>query len=55
MHMALTRCRKKSARGLDDAQYQVAAIASRNVLIAADRKALCVSLVERWRWTLKVL
>jgi hypothetical protein len=34
---------------------QAAMIASRHVVIAADRRALCVCLVERWRWTLKVL
>ena len=32
-----------------------AMIESRHVFNAADRRALCVCLVERWRWTLKVL
>jgi hypothetical protein len=52
---ALSRCRRKSATGLQLLKFQAAATASRHVLIAAARKVRCVEAEVRWRWTLKVL
>ena len=52
---ALSRCRRKSAKGLQLLKFQAAATASRHVFIAAARKVRCVGAEVRWRWTLKVL
>src|SRR5271166_5673113 len=52
---ALSRCRRKSAMGLQLWKFQAAVTASRHVLIAAARKVRCVWAEMRWRWTLKVL
>jgi hypothetical protein len=52
---ALSRCRRKSAMGLQPWKFQVPVTASRHVLIAEARKARCVEAEVRWRWTLKVL
>jgi hypothetical protein len=52
---ALSRCRRKSAMGLQLLKFQAVVTASRHVLIAAARKMRCVGAEVRWRWTLKVL
>jgi hypothetical protein len=55
VEVALSRCRRKSATGLQLLKFQAAVTASRHVLIAAARKVRCVEAEVRWRWTLKVL
>ena len=52
---ALSRCRRKSAMGLQLLKFQAAVTASRHVLMAAARKVRCVEAEVRWRWALKVL
>ena len=54
-NLALSRCQRKSATGLQRLKFQAAVTASRHVLIAAARKVRCVEAEVRWRWTLKML